>query len=185
MQRMKPNSETIYQDFHQALTGFIRKRVSNGADVQDILQDVFVKIHQNITQLNDETRLTAWIYQITRNLINDYYRQQRDLVELPEGLIDPDTETAVSLDLTHEVAQWLQPMAAQLPEKYREAIQLVEFEGMSQREMGERLQLSPSGAKSRVQRGRQQLKEVLLACCHVEFDRLGNVLDYQSRDESC
>ncbi len=60
-------------------------------------------------------------------------------MELQDGLIDPDAETAVSLDLTHKVAQWLQPMAAQLPQKYREAIQLVAFEGISQREMGQPL----------------------------------------------
>ncbi len=60
-------------------------------------------------------------------------------MELQDELIDPDAETAVSLDLIHEVAQWLQPMAAQLPEKYRKAIQLVEFEGINQREMGQPL----------------------------------------------
>jgi len=180
-------TESIWQQFHDNLANFIRKRVSNEADAQDILQDVFVKIHQSVNQLKDETRLTAWVYQITRNVINDYYRQQRETVELPDGLVDmeADVETAVSPDLTQEVAQWLRHMVAQLPSKQREAIQLVEFEGMSQRKMGQQLQLSVSGAKSRVQRGRQQLKETLLACCHVEFDRQGNVLGYQARGDDC
>lgn len=180
-------TEAIWQQFHDNLANFIRKRVSNEADAQDILQDVFIKIHQNINQLKDETRLTAWVYQITRNVINDYYRQQREWVTLPDGLVDmaADVETAVSPDLTQEVAQWLRPMVAQLPSKQREAIQLVEFEGMSQRQLSQQLQLSVSGAKSRIQRGRQQLKETLLACCHVEFDRQGNVLGYQSRNDDC
>lgn len=185
---MMLNSETIYQDFRLALAGFIRKRVSDAEDAEDILQDVFVKIHCNIDQLQDETRLVAWVYQITRNVINDYYRQRRELAELPDELMDEredGVETAVTPNLTHTVAQWLLPMTEQLPEKYREAIQLVELEGMSQREMSEQLQISVSGAKSRVQRGRKQLKEVLLACCHVEFDRVGNVLDYQSRVNDC
>lgn len=184
---MTQMTEAIWQQFHDNLANFIRKRVSNEADAQDILQDVFIKIHQNINQLKDETRLTAWVYQITRNTIHDYYRLQPDWVALPDGLIDGEAnvETAVSPDLTQEVAQWLRPMTETLPQKYREAIQLVEFEGMSQREMGEQLQLSISGAKSRVQRGRQHLKETLLACCHVEFDRQGNVLDYQSRRDVC
>ncbi|VAW40459.1 RNA polymerase sigma factor SigZ [hydrothermal vent metagenome] len=180
-------TEAIWQQFHDSLANFIRKRISNEADAQDILQDVFVKIHQSVSQLKDETRLTAWVYQITRNVIHDYYRQRREWVELPDGLVDvaADVETAVSTDLTQEVAQWLRPMMAQLSPKQREAIQLVELEGMSQRKMSEQLQLSISGTKSRVQRGRKQLKEVLLACCHVEFDRQGNVLGYQERVAEC
>ncbi len=93
---MIPNTEATWQEFRQALESFIRKRVSNEADAQDILQDVFVKIHRNIGQLRDETRLMAWIYHITRNTIHDYYRQNRELVELPDVLIDVDAETAVS-----------------------------------------------------------------------------------------
>ena len=184
---MMPNSEMIYQEFRHALAGFIHKRVSNEEDAQDILQDVFVKIHQNIGRLRDDTRLSAWVYQITRNVINDYYRQSRELDELPDGVIDldMDVETAVSPNLTHEVAQWLRPMSEQLPPKYRQAVQLVEFDGMSQREMSKHLQISISGAKSRVQRGRKQLREILFACCDIEFDRQGNILGYQERVTEC
>jgi RNA polymerase sigma-70 factor (ECF subfamily) len=58
---------------------------------------------------------------------------------------------------------------------------LTELEGRTQRELADALSLSFSGAKSRVQRGREQLKALLLACCHVEVDRRGGVVDYEPR----
>ncbi len=94
-------------------------------------------------------------------------------------------KTAVSSDLNQEIAGCLRPMVAQLPEKYREAIQFVELDGMSQRGMSKQLHLSVSGGKSRVQRGRQQLKDTLLACCHVEFDHVGNVLGFENKNNQC
>ena len=72
-------------------------------------------------------------------------------------------------------------MVESLPDDYRQALLLTEYEGLTQRELAERLGLSVSGAKSRVQRAREKLKEMLLDCCHFEFDRLGRVIDYQPK----
>jgi RNA polymerase sigma-70 factor (ECF subfamily) len=74
-------------------------------------------------------------------------------------------------------------MIDRLPDPYRQALTLTELEGRTQRELADALGLSLSGAKSRVQRGREQLKELILACCHVEVDRRGGVVDYEPRRE--
>ena len=63
--------------------------------------------------------------------------------------------------------------------------QNIEFEEISQKALAERLGLSLSGAKSRVQRGRVKLRELLLGCCHVDFDRRGNIIDYRRKRASC
>jgi RNA polymerase sigma-70 factor (ECF subfamily) len=68
-----------------------------------------------------------------------------------------------------------------LPAPYRDALVLTEFEGLTQKEMAERLGISLSGAKSRVQRGREQLKRMLLERCQFEFDRLGRIIDCKPR----
>ena len=88
-------------------------------------------------------------------------------------------------DRLEEVVACLKPMIDDLPEKYRQAIVLTEYENLTQKEMSQKLGLSLSGAKSRVQRAREKLKGTLLACCHFEFDRLGNILDYQVKDQTC
>lgn len=82
-------------------------------------------------------------------------------------------------DLSKELSSCIRPMVEQLPDKYKEAIELTELNGISQKQLSEQLGLSLSGAKSRVQRGREKLKELLTACCRIEVDRYGNVVDYQ------
>ena len=58
---------------------------------------------------------------------------------------------------------------------------MIDLKGMSQQEAANRLGVSLSGAKSRIQRGRKQIKDMLLACCRVELDRLGGVVDFAPR----
>jgi RNA polymerase sigma-70 factor (ECF subfamily) len=72
-------------------------------------------------------------------------------------------------------------MIYSLPEPYRDAVVLTELEGLTQRELANRLGISLSGAKSRVQRGRAQLKQMLDECCTFEFDRRGKVIDCTPR----
>lgn len=88
-------------------------------------------------------------------------------------------------DVSREMADCFKTILNHLPEKYREAIVLTEFENLTQRDLAQRLGLSLSGAKSRVQRARAKLKEILLGCCQLEFDRLGNITDYKRKHPTC
>ena len=76
-------------------------------------------------------------------------------------------------------------MINSLPEKYKQALILTEFQNLTQKELAERMGLSVSGAKSRVQRARIKLKELLLGCCSLEFDHYGNVIDYEHKCSDC
>lgn len=73
-------------------------------------------------------------------------------------------------------------MVESLPEKYRQALVMTGFEGISQKALAESLGISFSGAKSRVQRAREQVKEKLLEYCHLEFDRMGQIVEYRLRE---
>lgn len=176
-----PNSEVIWQDFSERLRGYIARRVTNTDDAEDVLQDVFLKIHSRIDQLDDRSRLAPWVYRIAQNTIVDFYRRRASDrtvdSELPEVAAERPAEDPPGLDA------WMRGAIRELPEKYREAIALVEIEGIKQSELAERLGLSISGAKSRVQRGRAMIKDMLLACCHLDFDRRGNIIDYRRRDD--
>jgi RNA polymerase sigma-70 factor (ECF subfamily) len=77
---------------------------------------------------------------------------------------------------------WLPAAIESLPETYREPVRLYELEGVSQREIASRLGLSLSAAKSRIQRGRTKLIDLIHDCCTFELDARGNVLDYQAND---
>lgn len=193
---MKLSTEKIWEDFSSSLRTFIGRRVSNNSHAEDILQDVFVKIHKSISSIEDETKLRSWVYQIARNTIVDYYRKNKIKTEeliadhfpafieeerfsenQSENLSENSSEI-LSENPNQEIASGLRNMIGQLPEKYAHALLLVEFEGVAQTELAERLGISVSGAKSRVQRGRQMLRDILMKCCHFEFDRFGTIIDY-------
>ncbi len=182
---MAVTTSEIWEDFRDALRRFIAKRVQDEDDAEDILQDVFVKIHDNIDKLRDDTRVQAWIYQITRNAIVDHHRTRRLPLAPPEIAEMARSEAATDSDAEIEIASCLNPLIDQLPEKYSEAIRLTELQGLTQKEMAEDLGISLSGAKSRVQRARSKLKDTLTSCCHFEFDQSGRIVDYQPREESC
>jgi RNA polymerase sigma-70 factor (ECF subfamily) len=172
---MNEKVEKAWVEFNDQLRRFIFKRIPDEDIAEDILQEVFVKIHSNIETLKDEGKFQSWIYQITRNAITDYFRGQKTLSELPET---PNTSKD-SEEVVQKLIPCIKAMVDSLPDRYRQALVLTEYEELTQKEMAEKLGISLSGAKSRVQRGREKLKEMLLECCHFEFDRFGKVLDYQ------
>jgi RNA polymerase sigma-70 factor, ECF subfamily len=176
-------SEKLWETFNIPLQQFIRRRVRDQHSAEDILQDVFLKIHLRIDTLHSQERIASWIYQITRNAIADYYRSQRPAVDLPETLVAPND--LADDDLVRELLPCVAAMVDALPTAYREALRLTEYQGLSQKALSQRLGISFSGAKSRVQRARAKLKQQLLDCCHFQFDHAGRIIDYQPRCASC
>ena len=172
-------TENIWREYHRKLETFIRNRVSEEVS-DDLLQDVFLKFHARLESLEDDARLESWLYQVTRNTVIDYYRTGRATTDLPEWLEQPEPDEEESI--RQELASCLEPMVNELPEKYRKAIQLSEIENKTQREVAESENLSLSGAKSRVQRGRALLREMLNDCCHIELNRNNQVLSYEKKD---
>ena len=192
---MDAHAQKMWQDTHTGLRAFIAKRVANEAEADDIVQEVWLKIQRGLDGLQDQSRLISWIYQIARHAIIDHYRVPRRRREMPAGLA-ADLESYQTLPtrqtmreepglLRAELAGCLRPMIERLPEEYRQAVTLVDLEGLTQQEAAAQLGLSLSGMKSRVQRGRRQLKGMLDACCTIELDRRRGVIDYEVRDEKC
>lgn len=175
----------IWEESRGRLKNFIAQKIKTPADAEDVLQNVFLKIHQNIHRLEDAEKLSSWVYQLTRNAIIDHYRQTKnhpaDFEEtLPDIAAEPEER-----DVEEQVLNWLGPMIEQLPAKHREALLLTDIQGLTQKEFAERSELSFSGAKSRVQRARAELKNALLECCRLEFNRAGRIVEYRQRADDC
>lgn len=183
MNQPRHTTEELFKVLSLRLRLFILQRVSDQSAADDILQNVFLKIHSRVDRLRDETKLESWIFQITRNAIADHYRARFSSHETPAAR-EP-VEMPAEEDMMEKFSGGVREMIDQLPDHYREALLLTEFEGLSQRELADQLGLSLSGAKSRVQRARQLLKDLLMQCCHIEFDRYGTVLDYHPQECNC
>ena len=177
--------EDVWKDYHRKLTSFVNKRVSDPAIAEDLVQDILIKVNAKIETLESVNKLQGWIYQIARNTIIDYYRSNKNLEsELIGDLIAPETDQISQA--RQEVSICLTSLIRHLPDKYREAMTLSEIEGISQKEIAARQNISVSGAKSRVQRGRKLLKQMLLDCCVFELDQQQRMIDYHPKgDCSC
>jgi RNA polymerase sigma-70 factor, ECF subfamily len=174
---MQNRLELIWSDFHKELEVFIFSRVKEHDITNDILQEIFIKIHNNIGTLKDESKLSSWIYQITRNAINDYFRKLKPQIEIS----DYDAIEEHQISYNDELELCLKPFINQLGDKYKEAIILTEFNGLTQKQLAQKLNISYSGAKSRVQRGKENLKKLFTDCCSIQSDKYGNVVDFQQK----
>jgi len=179
------STKYIWEEFKEPLKRFITVRVKNEYDAEDILQEIFYKIHKHISCLKEESKLRAWIFQIAHNAVADHYRCQKNQNSISVAPKDVTDEPAAIIDTNQDIILCLRSMIHYLPKKYRQAILLSEFEGLTQKELAEKLGLSLSGAKSRIQRARKELKGILLNCCQFEFDPLGNILDYRYKRKNC
>jgi RNA polymerase sigma-70 factor (ECF subfamily) len=171
--------EQVWSEMHGALLAFLRRRVKDEHLAEDLLHETFLRIHDGLPSLAEEERLGAWTFRVARNVVAAHFRRPRAQGELDDSsLAEPECADG---NLNREVEGWLRGMLAALPSEYREAVELAELQGLTSSEIAARLGLSVSGAKSRVQRGREQLGALLANCCHLEFDRRGNVVDYERR----
>ncbi len=121
--------EHIWHEFAQKLGQFIRSRVADPASAEDILQDVFVRIQKQLGKLRDPAKLQGWLYLITRNAIIDHYRTRKETVEVPESLAAEPNGEEPELE---ELKAAFRRMIYSLPEPYREALLLTEFDGLTQ-----------------------------------------------------
>ena len=170
----QPTTDAIWMHLSSDLRRFIRRRVSDDHVADDLLQETFMRVHRNIGTLQEAERLAAWVYQIARNVVYDHHRRASNSVvalAIAENVTDdPEPQNGC------RSSTWLDEMIQTLPDGYRQAVQLAEIEEQAQQAVADRLGLSLSGAKSRIQRGRAMLKDILERCCSFELDGRGRVM---------
>lgn len=178
----KEKIEKLWQNFHKELKFFILKRVNCKEDAEDILQEVFIKIQKNIGKLNEEKTLKSWLYKITRNTVIDYYRTRKISQNVTDDILEnmPD-EKDIDENDNNDIKKCVEVFVKNLPEKQRFVIKYTDYFGKSQKELAEKLNTSYSGAKSRVQRARKEVKRLMEDCCVFKKDKLGNVVDMIER----
>lgn len=169
----------MFLAYEAQLRGFVQKQVKDKQEAEDILQQLYLKLYKHCEQLEQVHNLKAWLYQITRNTVYDFFRENSRRISL-----DPEAdlpEEVLPEQTRQEVEALVEPLINILPPEYAQALRLSELEEVSQKEIAERLGISYSGAKSRVQRGREKLKALFMECCHLEFSHDGQVISAQAK----
>jgi RNA polymerase sigma-70 factor, ECF subfamily len=176
------NAEQVYREYRSRLLAFIHQRVGERELAEDVLHDVFVKIVGREDSLREPAKITAWLYQVTRNAIIDRLRSNRPHEELPQEIEANSEEPTAEARL----AGFLWPMIEALPKIYRDAIILSDLDDMRLRQIAKIERITVSAVKLRVQRGRRMLKTMLRECCALEFSRRGKLMDFWPKvDGNC
>lgn len=174
----------IWKEYKDQLLDFIRKRVKNADEADDILQEVFIKILSKIDTLKDSDKLKSWLYQITRNTIIDHYREQQKENKL-DYILNPHEEEDEQSSAMKAAESWIGLYVEELPENYKQAVILSELKGLSIAEIADNLNISYTNARARVHRGRLALKKNLTDCCTFHVDVYGNIIDYHAHPPVC
>lgn len=170
-----------HRELEARLRPFVARRVSTPADVDDVLQDVFLRMQRSVAELRDEERFGSWVYSVARSAVAEHRRARARHPLAHEDAPDapaepPDAEGEGEGSVVAELATCVPIFVAMLPSPYREALTLTELEGLTQKEAAEMIGISLSGMKSRVQRGRERLRTLFDECCEIGVDARGRAI---------
>lgn len=173
------NLEESAGGFYEELKAYVLKRIGNSSDTEDIVQEVMIVLLNAYTEGKTIKNMRAWLYQVTKNLLLNYYREKNKSFALDHDKELSSDENEFDLIL----ADYIFPMIGLLESPYKETLELVEVENKSLQETADILGVSLSSVKMRVKRGREKLKALIFSCCDVNLDDNGQVSSCQIKKE--
>ncbi|MEM9673403.1 MAG: sigma-70 family RNA polymerase sigma factor [Cyclobacteriaceae bacterium] len=171
----------VFEQYRDELLRFVNNQLADHSQSEALVSDVLMKVHRNCEELSAIKNIRAWLYQITRRTLYDYYRERSKSLSLQNE--EGSASEFEATDLPPDLSVLIPALINCLPPKYAAPLRLSEIEGIPQKQIAEMLDLSVSGAKSRVQRGRQKLKELFQECLYLELDQRGVPIDYQIKPD--
>ncbi len=169
--------ETAWSNHAPELRSWLRHRLSQQQDVDDMMQDLFIKALRQGGKFCRVQNPRAWLFEVARNALADRLKLKRELVELPDDMPAAQTEVAP----VDGLAACLPRILSELQASDREAIVLCDLNGMSQADYAQQVGLRLSAAKSRLQRARQRLLARMTVACQVKIDDTGHIEDFVPR----
>ena len=130
---MTITTENIWNEFHKELSNFIKRTVKDTDTTNDILQDIFIKIHLKLDTLTNQDKLTSWLYQITRNSIFDNLKKHKPQSEFLDVFFSPIEEQIHNFN--NEISPCMLRLINHLPDNYKDAILETELGQLSQKNM--------------------------------------------------
>ncbi len=178
----------IYDQYYQKVRNYILHTVRNDWLADDLVQETFIRVNDNLENLRDPVKLQAWIFRIAHNLCQDYFRQQGKSANL--GIKEVSEETVPSKAPTTQkeleqgqMRKCVFGLVNRLPESLRSVIILSDVSEFNQKEIAEIMGITVENVKIRLHRARKKLKELLEEHCVFEVDER-NVLTCQPETAS-
>lgn len=165
--------QTQVEQLYHPLLLYVKNRINNKEDAEDITQEVFYKLSKSGS--SEVKNLKSWVYTIAKNTITDYYRRYR--VQLVDVDKTPVHEEEV-YDASTELSACISAYVAALPDEYRSVMTLSELQNVPQKEIAEKLGMNYVTVRSKIQRGRKKLREMFLECCTIVQGGKGSIVEY-------
>lgn len=174
----RPCLTRAWRETRGELQGWLRHRLDGDAEADDLLQEVFLRALRQGDAFCALDNPRAWLFQVARNTLTDRLRARRPQAELGDELAAAESEPLAPVD---QLSQCLPRVLTELSAADRLAIELCDIAGQPQQALAQRLGISLSGAKSRLQRARLRLRARLVEGCQVSFDETGLVAGFVPR----
>ncbi|MGY5849860.1 sigma-70 family RNA polymerase sigma factor [Salegentibacter sp. F14] len=181
MQKLEKYDEIsqIWLEYQAALENYILKLVKNKELSREISREVLMKVYNSCCSGSEISNLRSWLHQIAHNTCIDHFRKEaKKSNKIPEIQLLEEIP-----DAYNEASKLLLPLLKLIPEKYARPLYMADIQHKKQSEIAEELNLSLSGAKSRVQRGREHLRSKIMQCCIIEQDARGNFVDFKVKQD--
>ncbi|MEX0284936.1 MAG: RNA polymerase sigma factor SigZ [Paracoccaceae bacterium] len=174
--------DTIWTQYHDRLASFLRKKVANSADVDDLLQDISIRVINGLPGLRDKAKLQPWLFQTANNAIIDHYRSRAR-----RAAPDPDDlwYTQEDPDVRRDLEQCVEPFIRALPSDMANLLTAIDLNGQSQKAYADTLGLPYSTLKSQVHKARSELRVLFEDCCAFQRDSRGHVINYNVKSDTC
>jgi RNA polymerase sigma-70 factor (ECF subfamily) len=187
-----PAAHALWGQLRADISRLVARRLPTRADVEDVVQDVLLRVWKHGAEVREGERFGAWLSRVAYTSAADHMRQQlrhpvarHEAADLPDpgsveagSELDEDRPQAKAL-----IAAVLRPFVAALSSPYREAVALSELDGLPHATIAAQLGVSVSAVKSRVQRGRAQLRAMLERCCAIALDARGSPMECEMRPD--
>lgn len=181
---IEPEARGAWDQIANRLRPYVARRVASATEVDDILQEILFRVHRGIAALRDGERFGGWVYRIAEHVIADSARAAaRDRLvaagDVPDRVGGDQADETASLQ--SDLGACVSLFVARLPSPYREAIVLTELEGLTQKDAARLAGVTLSAMKSRVQRGREKIRDMFEDCCELSVDCRGRVVECEPR----
>ncbi|MAQ76776.1 MULTISPECIES: sigma-70 family RNA polymerase sigma factor [Bacteroidota] len=170
------NINEVVQEFYEFLKAYIIKKTNDINLAEDIVQEVMLKLVESHKKNIEVNNIKAWLFQVTRNTIADYYKDYYNKNKIEFNFNEDWKEHSISSENISTILEsdFIIPMIGLLPEKYAKPLHLSDIENIPQKEIALQLNLGLSATKMRIQRGREKLKSLFIECCDIQYDKSGN-----------
>lgn len=180
------NLEKIWAEYRTSLKAFLYSKVSNAADVDDLLQEILLKTYQSLAKLRADESIKSWLFQIANHTIIDFYRRNGRINDFKKSLqmegeasSEVEGENPSGNDVKNELSHCIAPFIQALDRQSSDLLTAIDLNNESQKAYAQSQGISYPTLKSRVQKARRELRAMFEGCCKMRLDAQGNLMDYE------